>query len=81
MLKAIEDRLIIKPDRLLPSGLIGIDVEKNIVNQGVVQSIGDKVSLAEIGDYVVFHRFDELPLPQDDLVVIREKSLLGKFSK
>lgn len=81
MLKAIEDRLIIKPDRLLPSGLIVIDVEKNIVNQGVVQSIGDKVSLAEIGDHVVFHRFDELPLPQDDLVVIREKSLLGKFSK
>ena len=81
MLKAIEDRLIIKPDRLLPSGLIGIDVEKNIVNQGVVQSIGDKVSLAEIGDHVVFHRFAELPLPQDDLVVIREKSLLGKFSK
>lgn len=81
MLKAIEDRLIIKPDRLLSSGLIGIDVEKNIVNQGVVQSIGDKVSLVEIGDHVVFHRFDELPLPQDDLVVIREKSLLGKFSK
>lgn len=81
MLKAIEDRLIIKPDRLLSSGLIGIDVEKNIVNQGVVQSIGDKVSLVEIGDHVVFHRFDELPLPQDDLVVIRERSLLGKFSK
>ncbi len=81
MLKAIEDRLIIKPDKPLPSGLIGIDVEKNIVNQGVVQSIGDKVSLVKIGDHVVFHRFDELPLPQDDLVVIREKSLLGKFSK
>lgn len=31
MLKAIEDRLIIKPDRLLPSGLIGIDVEKTLL--------------------------------------------------
>ncbi|MDO4161871.1 MAG: hypothetical protein Q4D80_02555 [Pseudomonadota bacterium] len=81
MLKAIEDRIIIKPDKMSSSKLIIQDDNKNVVNQGVVKSIGDKVTLAQVGDYVVFHRFDELPLPLDDLIVVREKSLLGKYTK
>lgn len=81
MLKAIEDRLIIKPDKPLPNKLIIDNIENNYINQGIVQSIGDKVTWAKIGDYVVFHRFDELPLPKDNLVVVRENSLLGKYEK
>lgn len=81
MLKAIADRLIVKSDKPLPSALIGVENEKKYTNQGVVQSVGDKVTLASVGEHVFFHRFDELPLPQDDLVVIREKSLLGKISE
>lgn len=81
MLKAIEDRLIILPDKPLPHKLI-MDCQKNdYTNQGIVQSVGDKVTMAKIGDYVVFHRFDELPLPNDGLVVVRESSLLGKYDK
>ena len=72
MLKAIADRLIVKPDKTLPSVLIGVETEKKFTNQGVVQSVGE---------HIIFHRFDELPLPQNDLVVIREKSLLGKISE
>lgn len=81
MLKAIEDRLIILPDKPLPHKLI-MDCPKNdYTNQGIVQSVGDKVTMVKIGDYVVFHRFDELPLPNDGLVVVRESSLLGKYDK
>ena len=81
MLKAIEDRLIILPDKPLTHKLI-MDCPKNdYTNQGIVQSVGDKVTMAKIGDYVVFHRFDELPLPNDGLVVVRESSLLGKYYK
>ena len=81
MLKAIEDRLIILPDKPLQHKLI-MDCPKNdYTDQGIVQSVGDKVTMAKIGDYVVFHRFDELPLPNDGLVVVRESSLLGKYGK
>ena len=59
-----------------------MDCPKNdYTNQGIVQSVGDKVTIAKIGDYVLFHRFDELPLPNDGLVVVRESSLLGKYDK
>lgn len=81
MLKAIKDRLIIKPDKLKHGRIIFNDIKNNIVNKGVVQSIGEDVTWAKVGDKVLFHCFDELPLPQDDLVVIREKSLLGKIIK
>lgn len=81
MLKAVNDRLIIKPDKVKHGRIIFTNIEKNIVNQGVVQSVGDKVTWAKAGDKVLFHCFDELPLPQDDLVVIREKSLLCKITK
>ena len=81
MLKAIADRLIVKPDKTLPSVLVGVETEKKFTNQGVVQSVGDKVTMASVGEHIIFHRFDELPLPQNDLVVIREKSLLGKISE
>lgn len=81
MLKAIEDRLIILPDKPLPHKLIMACPKNDYTNQGIVQSVGDKVTMAKIGDYVVFHRFDELPLPNDGLVVVRESSLLGKYDK
>lgn len=81
MLKAIEDRLIILPDKPLPHKLIIYSPKNDYTNQGIVQSVGDKVTMAKIGDYVVFHRFDELPLPNDGLVVVRESSLLGKYDK
>lgn len=79
MYKAIKDRLIIKPDKTDLSQIISIEPRKIITNQGIVKSIGDMVTLAKVGDKVVFHCFDELPLPTEDLVVIREKSLLAKY--
>ena len=78
MFKAINDRIIIKYD----------ESEKNIFipnedfpckNRGVVLDIGDKVKSVKIGDHIIFHLFDEITLPEKDLAVIREKSVLAKI--
>ncbi len=81
MYEAFDDRLIIQPEKQETSGLLMIDKDKIYTNQGVVKSIGNKVTLVKVGDKVIFHCFDELPLPTEDLVVVREKSLLAKYSK
>lgn len=81
MYEAFDDRLIIQPEKQEHSDLLMIDDDKIYTNQGVVKSIGDKVTMVKVGDKVIFHCFDELPLPTDDLVVVREKSLLAKYSK
>ena len=81
MYEAFDDRLIIQPEKQETSGLLMIDKDKIYTNQGVVKSIGNKVTLVKVGDKVIFHCFDELPLPTEDFVVVREKSLLAKYSK
>jgi len=78
MLQAIMDRIIVRLDEEEISPLI-LENDRYIRNKGVVQSVGDKVSQVKPGDRVVFHQFDELPLPEKGLVVIREKSLLGIY--
>ncbi len=76
MLKAIADRIIIKPEEK-KSGAILINAEQKFTGVGVVQSVGERVRGVKEGDKVAFHRFDELPLEDEGLVVIRQKSLLG----
>lgn len=45
---------------------------------GVVEGIGPEVTAdVKIGDKVLFHCFDELPGIDDEVVVIRDNSLLG----
>lgn len=80
MLKAVADRIIVKLDPLMQSSLIIADSPVNVRNCGVVQSVGDRVKVVKPGNHIVFHLFDELPLPEDGLVVIREKSVLGIYS-
>ncbi|MCQ2734687.1 MAG: co-chaperone GroES [Alphaproteobacteria bacterium] len=81
MLKAVADRIIVKLDETAQSALIMPNVEFNTRNSGVVLSVGEKVTLVNPGDHVVFHLFDELPLPDEGVVVIREKSLLGVYAE
>lgn len=78
MYKAISDRIIIKLSESEKSNLIMSD-DYRCRNKGVVISTGDKVKAVKVGDYVLFHPFDEIELPEKDLAVIREKSLLAKF--
>ena len=48
-------------------------------NVGVVESLGNLVASVKVGDKVLFHKFDELPTPEADLVVVRENSILGVY--
>ncbi len=78
MLKAISDRIIVRLAEK-PQSKIMFNAEKRYTDRGIVESVGDRVSGIKKGDKVVFHLFDELPLPEDGLVVIRQKSLLGMW--
>ncbi|MBR2137553.1 MAG: hypothetical protein IJ852_06345 [Alphaproteobacteria bacterium] len=79
MLKAISDRIIVSLCESAQSSLIITD-DKAYCHEGIVRSVGPLVNSVKIGDRIVFHVFDELPLPQDKLAVIREKSLLGIYT-
>ena len=35
----------------------------------------------KVGDKVLFHKWDDLPSPEKDVVVVRESSLLGVFDE
>lgn len=76
MLKAVADRIIVKKIEK-STGKILIENEQKYVNEGIVQSVGERVRGVKKGDKIVFHRFDELTLEDEGLVVIRQKSLLG----
>ena len=76
MYRAIMDRVIVQLDADKASSTI-LNMEEKHRNRGVVLSVGESVHGVKIGDEIVFHRFDELPLAQKDVVVVREKSILG----
>lgn len=78
MLKAISDRIIVKLIKEQKTSVL-IDNADDYTHIGVVESIGERVSGVKIGDKVAFHRFDELQLPEKNLAVIRQKSLLGIY--
>ena len=76
MYRAIMDRVIVRlcnADNKSP--IIG--TESRYRNRGVVLSVGPEVSEVKTGDEIIFHYFDDLPLAQEDIVAIREKSILG----
>ena len=77
MLRAISDRIIVKLDSPCESVIVQISAKPRFINQGTVVSIGPLVSRIKVGDKVIFHPFDELELPEENLVVIREKSVLA----
>ena len=78
MLKAINDRIIIKIDDSKPKSSIIINEDFPRRESGVVLETGDKVTSVKKGDRIIFHIFDEISLG-GDLAVVREKSVLDKF--
>lgn len=81
MVKAIMDRVFIKLDE--PEKINGIILPDDITNPrttGRVVSVGPEVHSVKEGDHVIFHVFDELPVPvEKDVVAVCEYSLLGVF--
>ena len=81
MVKAIMDRVFVKLDK--PENVGGIILPEDVQNPrniGRVVSVGPEVQSVKVGDRVVFHHFDEVPVEVptvDDIVAVREFSLLG----
>ena len=75
MYRAIKDRVVVSLNKIVKNQVI-INNEKPLRNQGKVVSVGDEVVDIKVGDEIIFHKYDELPLPYDDLVVVRAKSVL-----
>ncbi len=78
--RAIMDRIFVRLDKLPQSNVFlpeNYEQERCI---GTVESVGEQVKSVKTGDRVLFHVFDELPAPEPDLVVVRERSLLGIFT-
>ena len=81
-LQTIMDRVLIRLDELKNKTAGGILLTDDAIptrTVGVVESVGEDVRSVNIGDKVLFKVFDELPALEDDLVVVRERSLLGKI--
>ena len=71
--------IIVQLDSEAQSKVIRLATEAKIVNKGIVLSVGPLVSRIRVGDHIVFHQFDELTLPEENKVVIREKSVLAIY--
>lgn len=78
MVKAIMDRVFIKPDEKKGS-IITID-DHDETKSGYVVSVGEEVKAVKEGDHVVYFKWDDLPAV-DGLVAVRENSLLGVYDE
>ena len=78
-MKAIMDRVFIKlkEKTMKQNGVLLPDCFDNEKNVGEVLSVGPEVKCVKTGDVVFFHTFDELPTLKKNVVVVRERSLLG----
>ncbi len=76
MYQAIMDRVIVRLCEQ-KQALFTANIEDKYRNRGTVLSVGEAVRDVKAGDKIIFHRFDDLPLGQKDIVVVREKSILG----
>lgn len=79
-IKAIMDRVFVRLDKMPQSNVLLPENYEQDRCIGTVESVGEQVRSVKIGDKVLFHVFDELPAPEPDLIVVRERSLLGIFT-
>lgn len=82
MVKAIGDRVFVRLEKTpekTQGGIILTDDFHQSRTVGLVESVGEKVTLVKIGDKVLFHIFDDLPSYDENVVVVRENSILGVF--
>lgn len=75
------DRVFIRLEKheTTKGGIIIAETVDNPRTIGIVESVGEEVKSVKVGDKVLFHVFDELPTYDPDVVVVRERSILGVF--
>lgn len=78
--QAIGDRVFIRldaDDKETAAGIILVSDYPQERTFGTVESVGEKVKSVKAGDRVFFHIFDDLEGPEENVVVVRENSILG----
>lgn len=78
MVKAIMDRVFIKPDEKKQGAIIIEDHDET--KSGIVVSVGEQVKSVKSGDHVIYFQWDDLPAVEG-LVAVRENSLLGVYDE
>lgn len=73
-MKAIMDRIFIKPDEKKQGAIIIEQEEKT--KTGIVLSVGEDVKSVKEGDHVIFYDWADLPA-LDGVLAVRESYLLG----
>ena len=79
-IKAIADRIFIRLEPQAEKTAGGIMIVSDIKEPrtiGTVESVGEQVTDIKKGDKVLFHVFDELETPDENIVVVRQNSILG----
>ena len=76
MYRAITDRIVLKLETE-KSEISLIYADKRPQCTGIIVSLGEQVRDLNVGDRVFFHPYDELSLPEENMVVVRAKSILG----
>lgn len=80
----IMDRVLIRLEQTkqqTDGGVLLIDELKKRPSIGYVEDVGEKVRSVKKGDKVFFYVFDDLPSLEKNIVVVRERSLLGKIEE
>lgn len=79
MIKPVMDRIFVrvKPVDKTSGGIFL--TETQTPTRGIVEAVGPGVTCVKKGDDILFQQWEELPSYEKDIVVIREKSLLGIF--
>ena len=78
-MKAIMDRILIelRESEAQKNGIFLPETFLNVKNVGRVLSVGKDVKSVKVGDTVLFHAFDELPTINENIVAVRENSILA----
>ena len=79
-LQTIMDRVLIRleeKEHRTEGGIVLTDETDMPRTIGIVECVGPEVRSVKKGDKVYFHEFDDLPSLEKDVVVVRERSLLG----
>ena len=76
MYRAVTDRVILKLELEKTHHCLNL-ADKQPPCTGIIMSLGEQVKDLKVGDKVFFHPYDELALPEKNMVVVRAKSVLG----
>ena len=78
VMKPILDRVLIKPEDRKQGAIIVLEDDAE-VKAGTIVAVGEDVKSVKPGEKVCYFKWDDLPTPDKEFVVVREKCILGIY--